>query len=311
MAKKANYRVQLRRRREGKTDYQARKALVTSRKPRLVTRGSNKNVEVQIIIAKPHGDEVLASANSRELIKSYGWRAPTGNIPAAYLTGLLAGLKAKAAGIKEAVLDLGLVSPTKGSRSFAVLNGVVDAGVAVPHSEEKIVKERVKGDHIAKYAKSLGAGSEEYTAKFSQYNAQGVAPEKIGEHFTKVKADIMAGSKSAKLPPEAVKPKAAPKEKAPKTAVEAAPKEAAPKEKAPVKAKEEKPVKVIPVKEKTATKATKEKAPKEKSPKAKTTVTKKKAPKEKIAKEKVAPEEPAPKEKEPKPKAAKKGGKKE
>ncbi len=311
MAKKANYRVQLRRRREGKTDYQARKALVTSRKPRLVTRGSNKNVEVQIIIAKPHGDEVLASANSRELIKSYGWRAPTGNIPAAYLTGLLAGLKAKAVGIKEAVLDLGLVSPTKGSRSFAVLNGVVDAGVAVPHSEEKIVKERVKGDHIAKYAKILGAGSEEYTAKFSQYNAQGVAPEKIGEHFTKVKADIMAGSKSAKLPPEAVKPKAAPKEKAPKAAVEAAPKEVAPKEKTPVKAKEEKPVKVTPVKEKTAAKATKEKAPKEKSPKAKTKVTKEKAPKEKIAKEKAAPKEPAPKEKEPKPKAAKKGGKKE
>ena len=40
MAKSGNYRVQLRRRREGKTDYQARKALVISRKPRLVTRAS-------------------------------------------------------------------------------------------------------------------------------------------------------------------------------------------------------------------------------------------------------------------------------
>jgi large subunit ribosomal protein L18 len=308
MAKKANYRVQLRRRREGKTDYQARKALVTSRKPRLVTRASNKNVEVQIIIAKPHGDEVLVSANSRELIKSYGWRAPTGNIPAAYLTGLLTGVKAKAAGIKEAVLDLGLVSPTKGSRSFAVLSGLVDAGVAVPHSEEKIVKERLKGDHIAKYAKSLGVGSEEYTAKFSQYNAQGVAPEKIGEHFTKVKADIMAGSKSAKLPPEAIKPKAAPKEKAPKATVEAVP---APKETAPAKAKEEKIAEVAPVKEKVAAKITKEKAPKEKASKAKATLTKEKVPKEKVAKEKAAPKETAPKEKEPKPKAAKKGGKKE
>lgn len=37
MAKSANYRVQLRRRREGKTDYQARKGLVISGKPRLVT----------------------------------------------------------------------------------------------------------------------------------------------------------------------------------------------------------------------------------------------------------------------------------
>lgn len=222
MAKNASYRVHLRRRREGKTDYQARKALVTSRKPRLVTRGSLKNVEAQIIVAKPHGDEVLVAANSHELIKSFGWKAPTGNIPAAYLTGLLVGLKAKAAGITEAILDLGLVSPTKGSRTFAVLSGVVDAGVEVPHSEEKIVKERMNGEHIAKYAKNLGAGSEEYTAKFSQYTANGVAPEKIAEHFAKVKADIMNGTKSAKLPVEVAKPKTAAKQTAPK-AVEAAP----------------------------------------------------------------------------------------
>jgi large subunit ribosomal protein L18 len=325
MAKKANYRVKLRRRREGKTDYQARKALVTSRKPRLVTRASNKNVEVQIIIAKPHGDEVLASANSRELIKSYGWRAPTGNIPAAYLTGLMCGLKAKVAGIKEAILDIGLVSPTKGSKIFAVLSGVVDAGVEVPHSEEKIVKERMKGEHIAKYAKSLGTGSEEYTAKFSQYTAQGVAPEKIVEHFAKVKADIIAVSKGAKLSEVVVVPKAA----APKAVTEKAPKETVSKEKASAKPKEEKPVEVapakekvalktkeekivetVPTKEKAAAKKTKAKAPKEKAPKAKAAV-KEKAPKEKVTKEKAAPKEPAPKEKEPKPKAAKKGGKKE
>ena len=293
MAKGSSYRVHLRRRREGKTDYQARKALVTSRKPRLVTRASIKNVEVQIIIAKPHGDEVLASANSRELIKSYGWRAPTGNIPASYLTGLLCGVKAKAAGIKEAILDIGLVSPTKGSKIFAVLSGVVDAGVEVPHSEEKIVKERMKGEHIAKYAKSLGAGSEEYTAKFSQYAAQGVAPEKIIEHFTKVKADIIAVSKGAKLPEVVAAPKAARKEKAPKTAVEAPP-----KEKAPVKVKEEKPKEVTTIKEKAAAKAPKAKASKAKAPKAK--VTKEKASK------KVTEIEA----KEPKEKVTKKGGKK-
>ena len=283
MAKKANYRVQLRRRREGKTDYQARKALVTSRKPRLVTRASNKNVEVQIIIAKPHGDEVLASANSRELIKSFGWKAPTGNIPAAYLTGLLCGLKAKAAGIKEAILDIGLVSPTKGSKIFAVLSGVVDAGVPVPHGEDKIVKERMKGEHIAQYAKSLGAGSDEYNAKFSKYTAQGVAPEKIAEHFTKVKTDIMAGTKTAKSV-EAAEPKVEAKEKVPKAAVT--------KEKAPAK-EVEKTAQVAPAKQKTAAKVTKEKAPKGK-----------------VATKKAAPKEKAPKEKEPKQKAAKKGGKK-
>ena len=293
MAKGSSYRVHLRRRREGKTDYQARKALVTSRKPRLVTRASIKNVEVQIIIAKPHGDEVLASANSRELIKSYGWRAPTGNIPASYLTGLLCGVKAKAAGIKEAILDIGLVSPTKGSKIFAVLSGVVDAGVEVPHSEEKIVKERMKGEHIAKYAKSLGAGSEEYTAKFSQYTAQGVAPEKIVEHFTKVKADIIAVSKGAKLPEVVAAPKAVAKEKAPKAAVKAPP-----KEKAPVKVTEEKPAEVKPAKEKSAAKAPKAKASKAKVPKAKAT-------KEKASKTATETEAKAPKEK-----VTKKGGKK-
>jgi large subunit ribosomal protein L18 len=312
MAKKANYRVQLRRRREGKTDYQARKALVASRKPRLVTRTSNKNVEAQIIMAKPHGDEVLVSANSRELIKSYGWRAPTGNIPAAYLTGLLIGVKAKSAGIKEAILDLGLVSPTKGSRSFSVLSGVVDAGVDVPHSEEKIVKERVKGDHIAKYAKSLGVGSEEYTAKFTKYTAQGISPEKIGELFATVKANIIAGTKIAKLPTEVIEPKAAPKAKAPKAAVEEAL-----QKKASAQAKQEKPAEVIPAKEKAPSKTTvkakaalKVKVTKEAHTE-KAQVAKEKAPKEKVSKKKTASKEPAPKEKESKPKTAKKGGKKE
>ena len=113
MAKNSRYRVPPRRRREGKTDYQARKALVLSGKPRLVTRSTLKNVTAQIIVAKPLGDEVLAAAHSRELKKKYGWKAPTGNVPAAYLTGLLCGLKAKAKGVSEAILDIGLVHRQK------------------------------------------------------------------------------------------------------------------------------------------------------------------------------------------------------
>ena len=208
MAKSGSYRVQLRRRREGKTDYQARKALVISGKPRLVTRPSLKNITVQITVSKPNGDEVLAAANSRELAKAYGWKAPAGNISSAYLTGLLCGLKAKAAGVKEAILDVGLHAPTKGAKIFAALSGVLDAGVNVPHSEEKIVKERMKGEHIAKYAKNLGAASEEYSAKFSKCIAQGVAPEKLPEHFNKVKAEIIGSFKPSKAATEA-----APKEK--------------------------------------------------------------------------------------------------
>ncbi len=186
----SRYRVQLRRRRERKTDYQARKAFVLSGKPRLVARNSLKNAVVQIVAAKPKGDVVLASAHSKELVKKYGWLAATGNIPAAYLTGLLCGLKAKTAGVAEAILDLGLVSPTKGSKVFAILSGVLDAGIMVPHDEAKLVRERTRGDHIVKYAKSLGA-PETYAPKFSHYAAKELPPEKLGEHFTTVKANIL------------------------------------------------------------------------------------------------------------------------
>lgn len=194
MARGSTYRVPLRRRREGKTDYQARKALVLSRKPRLVPRSTVKNFTVQIILAKPQGDEVLAAAHSREL-KKYGWKAPTGNVPAAYLTGLLCGLKAKAKGVAAAVLDIGLVAPTKGAKVFAALGGVLDAGVDVPHDEAKMVKERMEGEHVAEYGKSLGSDSEVYSAKFSKYLGQKLAPEKLPGHFAKVKADIVGSFK--------------------------------------------------------------------------------------------------------------------
>jgi large subunit ribosomal protein L18 len=195
----------MRRRREGKTDYQARKALVLSGKPRFVARSSVRHVVAQVVVAKPRGDEVLASAHSRELVNLFGWKAPTGNVPAAYLTGLLCGLKAKAKGVKEANLDVGLKAPSRGSKIFAALSGVLDAGVDVPHDEEKIVKERSKGEHIAKYGKSLGAGSEVYSARFSGYLKGEVSPERLPEHFAKVKADIVG---SFKVSEEKVEPKA-------------------------------------------------------------------------------------------------------
>jgi large subunit ribosomal protein L18 len=195
MARGSSYRVQLRRRREGKTDYQARKALILSGKPRLVSRSSGRNIFVQIVVAKPRGDEVLAAAHSSELKKAYGWKASTGNVPAAYLTGLLCGLKAKSKGVEEAVLDIGLVVPAKGAKIFAALGGVLDAGVAVPHDEEKLVEERVKGEHIAAYGKSLSGDSEVYSARFSKYLERKLAPEKLPEHFAKVKADIVGSFK--------------------------------------------------------------------------------------------------------------------
>jgi large subunit ribosomal protein L18 len=196
MARDSRYRVQLRRRREGKTDYQARQAMVVSRKPRLVVRKSIKNMVAQVVLAKPKGDEVLVSAQSNELSSKFSWKASTGNVPAAYLTGLLCGLRAKKAGISEAILDIGLIPPTKGSRLFATLSGVLDSGLEVPHSEEKLGRDHVNGVHIAVYGKKLSSDSEGYSAKFSGYLKQNLAPEKLPEHFTQVKADIIKSFKS-------------------------------------------------------------------------------------------------------------------
>jgi len=199
MAKGPRYCVPFRRRKEGKTDYKARKALLFSAKPRLVVRDSLRNIIVQVMVAEVYGDEVIASAHSRQLIKKYGWKAPKGNIPAAYLTGLLCGLKAKSKGVKEAILDIGLNSPTKGARVFAVLNGVLDAGVDVPHTGEKLPdKDRIEGQHIVEYAEILASNPEEYQNCFSKYLEQKLPPKNLLKHFAKIKKDINASFNGGK-----------------------------------------------------------------------------------------------------------------
>lgn len=199
MARGPSYRVPFRRRREGKTDYKARKALIISRLPRVVTRGSLKHMNVQIIEATPTGDKVIISANSQEL-KNYGWKVACGSLPSAYLTGLLCGTRAAAKNVKKAVADIGLHQPIKGARVFASLKGVVDAGIDVPHSAEKLPDEkRLKGQHIADYAKGLASSSSElYEKTFSKYLEKKLSPEKLTEHFEAVKEKIAPSPKKGK-----------------------------------------------------------------------------------------------------------------
>lgn len=193
MAKGPRYCVPLRRRREGKTNYKDRKAFLLSGKPRLVVRGSLKNIIAQMISAKAIGDEVIVSAHARQLTKKYEWNAPTSNIPAAYLTGLLCGFKAKAKGIDEAILDIGLSSPTKGSSVFATLKGVLDTGVVIPHNEEKLPeKQRLEGQHIAEYANILADKPEEYRNRFSRYLEKKLNPEDLPKHTEETKKNITA-----------------------------------------------------------------------------------------------------------------------
>ncbi len=151
MSRKNKRTVTYRRRREGKTNYNRRLALLKSRKLRLVIRKFSKNIISQVIEYHPEGDKVIASAHSSEL-KRYGWKSNKGNIPAAYLVGFLVGKKAKG---KEAILDLGLQSPVKGGRLYAALKGAIDGGLKID-AEEKIFpkQERIEGKHITGYEKN-------------------------------------------------------------------------------------------------------------------------------------------------------------
>jgi large subunit ribosomal protein L18 len=307
----SRYRVPLRRRREKKTDYRARKGFVVSGKPRLVSRSSLKNTVAQIIVAKPHGDEVLASAHTRELVRKFGWKAATGNIPAAYLTGLLCGFKAKKKGVSEAILDLGLVSPTKGAKVFATMKGLVDAGVDVPHDEEKVVEDRIEGEHIGEYAESLGSPSE-YTPKFSGYLSRGLAPEQFSDHFIEVRNAIYTGygvaapkavpkpAKAKKLEPKPVKMPEKPAVKPEAKALEAKPSKA---EKPVATVTEQKPKPEMKVEEEKVKEKPKE-APKQKT-KAKPEAKKAAAPaKTKADKAEKAEAKPKPAAKKPPAKAA-------
>ncbi|RLE51347.1 MAG: 50S ribosomal protein L18 [Candidatus Methanomethylicota archaeon] len=192
MARGPRYKVPFRRRREGKTNYRKRLKLILSGKPRLVARKTINYIIAQIVEAKVEGDRVIAAAHSSELRK-FGWKASCDNTPAAYLTGLLAGYRALKAGVKEAVLDIGLHRPTKGARVFAILKGAVDAGLSIPHSEEILPSEdRIKGEHIANYARILKEENPmKYEKHFSQYLKRGLEPENLPSHFEEVKENII------------------------------------------------------------------------------------------------------------------------
>lgn len=140
-----------RRRREGKTNYHVRYKLILSKKPRVVVRKSNANTMLQLVVAEQKGDHTILTVNSKEL-KDFGYTLNTGNLPAAYLTGLLFGKKMLALGQSEGIADIGLHASTHGNRIYAAIKGVVDAGVNVPHSPEVFPdEERIKGEHIKEY----------------------------------------------------------------------------------------------------------------------------------------------------------------
>jgi len=168
------FQTRFRRRRECKTDYQARKRMVQqdvykygTPKYRLVVRFSNKKVITQIVYSTTKGDKVLCHAHSGELAQ-WGLTTGTTSYAAAYATGLLIArrllkqlkldtiykgaketdgkdydVSAEADSFKnakrpfKAILDMGMINNSIGHRVFAALKGACDGGLHVPHSTRK------------------------------------------------------------------------------------------------------------------------------------------------------------------------------
>jgi len=144
------YTVKQRRRIAGKTNYNKRIKLLSSKKNLLIFRKLSRILVAQIVKFEPKGDSVIASANSRELEK-YGWTLGRKNIPAAYLTGFLIAKKSKSQK-GDIIANFGILSPTKGSAKFAFLKGAIDGGLKVIHSPDAFPDEaRIKGKHIEAY----------------------------------------------------------------------------------------------------------------------------------------------------------------
>jgi large subunit ribosomal protein L18 len=246
MAKGASYHVQFRRRRNGKTNFHRRQRLLRSGKNRLVVRRSSKHERVSIVIAKVIGDETLVDASSQHL-KKYGWKGATGNVPSAYLTGYLAGKYARAVGVKDAILDIGINTCHKDTRISAMLAGAVHAGLKIPHDDSVFPSEdRYTGKIIANYAADLKKKSAaKYDKQFSGYKKTTGKPESLPTYFNAtikaIDTELASGSMKAKLgtrnkqnKASKAKAKTAPK-KTPTTKPKTTPKTTTPTKAAPAK----------------------------------------------------------------------------
>merc|ERR1711890_108068 len=164
------FQVKFRRRREGKTDYFARKRLVVQDKNkyntpkyRMIVRSSNKDICCQIAYARVEGDRIVESAYSHELPHG-GVKVGLTNYSAAYCTGLLLARRIlhkfkldsvyegqtnvdgemycvedndDGPGAFRACLDVGLARTSTGARVFGAMKGAVDGGLDIPHSSKR------------------------------------------------------------------------------------------------------------------------------------------------------------------------------
>merc|ERR1719422_2531399 len=171
------YQTKLRRRRQGKTDYYARKRLTVndkdkydSKKYRFVVRRTNKRVICSVIYSTIEGDKTMCTADSKELAR-YGVKCGLTNYASAYCVGLLCARRLlvqkemadmykgnqKVDGSYycvqdemgdrrpfKAYLDVGLVRTTTGNRVFGAMKGACDGGLYIPHNEKRFPGHRMQ-----------------------------------------------------------------------------------------------------------------------------------------------------------------------
>ena len=209
--------VKPKRRRQGKTDYFARRRLVQqdknkydSKKYRLVVRRTNARIITQVIFSTMTGDRVFCTADSFEL-RAHGLTAGLTNYSAAYATGLLLARRllkqVKLADIYapnstvdgdyynsfenieddkrpfKALLDVGIARTTTGARIFGALKGACDGGINVPHNTKRFpgyTRAQIK-QVVNKRGKATGE-TEEVQASF---DAKAHRARIFGNHVTK------------------------------------------------------------------------------------------------------------------------------
>merc|ERR1712036_211287 len=212
------FQVKWRRRREGKTDFYARKRLINQEKNkyftpkfRLVVRFTNRDIIAQIVSAKIVGDEVLTSAYAHELQKfgMPGKLGLTNYAGAEEVDGNAFIVDEMDDGPRpfKAVLDVGLKRTTTGSRSFGVMKGAADGGLLIPHNEKRfpgfdreskeldaeVHKEHIMGEHVAEYMRLLEEENPgKYEQQFARYIKAGVNADGLGEMYEKIHAAIRA-----------------------------------------------------------------------------------------------------------------------
>jgi large subunit ribosomal protein L18 len=185
--KTTQFNIQFRRKREGRTDYSKRLFMLKAKRPRLVVRKSLRCLVLQVVEFDAKGDKIVAGFNTSSL-KKHGWKYSTSSLPAAYLGGLMLGKLAQAKHLKEAVLDIGMLTSVKGSKIYAAVKGAIDAGLTIPCNKEMFPSEdRISGKHIVDYSKSSKTSTQ-----FNVLKNQNLCD--IVKEFTTLKQKIIKGN---------------------------------------------------------------------------------------------------------------------